>query len=115
MRTEDKLLVLVGLLVALALVTGATASAGGDQVKRKDFAFIGDVVSVDEEASSLEVAPTTGFGYGGAAQVTVHVDGDTQFSPAGTALATLRPGDEIRTSGRLVDGRLVAEVLVLAP
>lgn len=115
MRSQDKMLVLVGLLAALALATGATAWAGGDQVKRKDFAFIGDVVSVDLGAGSLAIAPTSGFGYGGAAQVTVHVDGDTQFSPAGTSLATLSPGDEVRTSGRLVEGRLVAEVVVLAP
>lgn len=103
-------------LVLVGLAAGPmTVSAGGDQVSRKDFALIGDVVAVDVAAGTLEVAPTSGFGYYGAAQVTIYTDAGTQFSPAGTSLASIAVGDEVRTSGRRVDGHMVAEVVVLAP
>ena len=103
-------------LLALALVASqVTVLAGGDQVSRKDFALIGDVLSVNVPAGQVTVAPSSGFGYGGAASVVLQTTPATRFAPTGTSLETLVAGDEIRASGRLIAGQLVAEVIALAP
>jgi hypothetical protein len=101
-------------LAVIGLLAGQVAFAEGGQVKRKDFALIGDVVEVDVQGSSFDVAPESGY-WGGGSPVTIHVNGETRFAPAGVSLETLQPGDEVRTSGRLVGGLLVAEVVAVAP
>ncbi len=104
----------VFVLALVGLIVGQVAFAEGGQVKRKDFALIGSVVSVDVPASRFEVAPEAGY-WGGGSVVTIYINGQTKFAPAGVDLSTLEVGDEVRTSGRLVAGQLVAEVVALAP
>ncbi|MFN2114153.1 MAG: hypothetical protein ACK2T6_00435 [Anaerolineae bacterium] len=103
----------VALLLA-SLLAGQVALAEGDQVQRKDFALIGEVVAVDLTQGTFEVAPDSGY-WGGGATVTIYTDSATRFAPKGVSLGTLDPGDEVRTSGRLVDGLPVAEVVAVAP
>lgn len=103
-------------LLAIALVASQMpVLAGGNQVNRKDFALIGEVLSVNLTARQVTVAPSSGFGYAGAPSVTLQTTPATRFSPTGTSLETFAMGDEIRASGRLIDGQLVAEVIALAP
>lgn len=99
-------------IAAAVLLAGQVASAEGGQVKRKDFALIGLVEDVGE--ATLDVRPTSGYWVGGTV-VTISVTGETRFAPSGVSLSTLSEGDEVRTSGRLVSGALVAEVVALAP
>ena len=101
-------------IALIGLVVGQLAFAEGGQVKRKDFALIGAVVEVDVPAAAFDVAPESGY-WGGGDVVTIHTTPETRFAPTGVSLLTLSPGDEVRTSGRIVDGDHVAEVVAVSP
>jgi len=101
-------------LALVGIVIGQVAYAEGGQVKRKDFALIGAVLDVDADAATFDVAPESGY-WGGGSVVTIHVTPQTRFAPTGVSLLTLDPGDEVRTSGRIVDGDHVAEVVAVSP
>jgi hypothetical protein len=98
-KVQVTFLVVLFLLLSMFAIQ-LQALAGGDQVSRKDFAIVGQVVGVDVTAGCIYVNVSEGFGYYGVAMpLPLMTDGETNFSPQGVSLETIQEGDIIRASG----------------